>query len=153
MNTYSKVTIKFGYKKTPGTNIKRKPKTITYTEPMELDLSKIKPYSESIEKSLNNTFVTEMRIVDEIIYKSPLNIWRELYEKEILRFIEDRRYSSKFARKILYNKYKILTLLYENMGQELIKNKMISYFEPTKSRSYKGKFLNSITQNNQTLFW
>ena len=39
------------------------------------------------------------------------------------------------------------------MGNELIKNEMISYYEPTKKRFFKGKFLNSITQKNQTLFW
>ena len=39
------------------------------------------------------------------------------------------------------------------MGNDLIANDMISYYEPTKKRYYRGKFLNSIIQNNQTIFW
>ena len=39
------------------------------------------------------------------------------------------------------------------MSKDLIKNQMITYYEPTKKRYFKGKFLNSIIQNNQTVFW
>ena len=89
----------------------------------------------------------------EIILEAHVNIWRKFYKEKILKFIEDRSYSSSFSRKILHDSYKTLNLLYENMGHELIKNKMISYYEPTKKRIFKGKFLNSIIQNNQTIFW
>lgn len=131
-------------KKTPRINSKRKPKTITYEELMIINFSEIKPYSESIVKiDDNNTIILEANI----------NIWRQLYSRKILRFIEDRKYAANFCRKILHDNYKTLNLLYENMGNDLIKSGMISYYEPTKKRFFKGKFLNSIIENNQTLFW
>ena len=131
-------------KKTPRINSKRKPKTITYEELMIINFSEIKPYSESIVKIDN---------INTIILEANLNIWRQLYSKKILRFIEDRKYAANFCRKILHDNYKTLNLLYENMGNDLIKSGMISYYEPTKKRFFKGKFLNSIIENNQTLFW
>ncbi|MBA46850.1 MAG: hypothetical protein CL893_02065 [Dehalococcoidia bacterium] len=144
MNNYSKIIIRFQEKKTPKINSKRKFKIIVYEEFMELDFSKIKDDSEKIIK------------IDKIsgnVLEASLNTWRKLYSKKILRFIEDKKYTSVFSRKILHDYYKTLNLLYENMGNELIKNEMISYYEPTKKRFFKGKFLNSITQKNQTLFW
>ena len=87
------------------------------------------------------------------ILDSNINIWRQLYTEKILKFIEEKNYTSAFSRKILHDNYKTLNLIYENMGHELIKNKMISYYEPTKKRIFNGKFLNSIIQNNQTIFW
>ena len=131
-------------KKTPRINSKRKPKTITYEELMIINFSEIKPYSESIVK---------IDDINTIILEANLNIWRQLYSKKILRFIEDRKYAANFCRKILHDNYKTLNLLYENMGNDLIKSGMISYSEPTKKRFFKGKFLNSIIENNQTLFW
>ncbi len=131
-------------KKTPRINSKRKPKTITYEELMIINFSEIKPYSESIVK---------IDDINTIILEANLNIWRQLYSKKILRFIEDRKYAANFCRKILHDNYKTLNLLYENMGNDLIKSGMISYYEPTKKRFFKGKFLNSIIENNQTLFW
>jgi|TARA_B100001250_G_scaffold263484_1_gene227087 hypothetical protein len=144
MNDYSNIKIIFMEKKTPRINSKRKPKTITYEELMIINFSEIKPYSESIVKiDDNNTIILEANI----------NIWRQLYSRKILRFIEDRKYAANFCRKILHDNYKTLNLLYENMGNDLIKSGMISYYEPTKKRFFKGKFLNSIIENNQTLFW
>ncbi len=144
MNDYSNIKIIFMDKKTPRINSKRKPKTITYEELMIINFSEIKPYSESIVKiDDNNTIILEANI----------NIWRQLYSRKILRFIEDRKYAANFCRKILHDNYKTLNLLYENMGNDLIKSGMISYYEPTKKRFFKGKFLNSIIENNQTLFW
>ena len=144
MNDYSNIKIIFMDKKTPRINSKRKPKTITYEELMIINFSEIKPYSESIVKIDN---------INTIILEANLNIWRQLYSKKILRFIEDRKYAANFCRKILHDNYKTLNLLYENMGNDLIKSGMISYYEPTKKRFFKGKFLNSIIENNQTLFW
>ncbi|MDC0253232.1 hypothetical protein OAK52_03620, partial [Chloroflexi bacterium] len=118
--------------------------TITYEELMIINFSEIKPYSESIVK---------IDDINTIILEANLNIWRQLYSKKILRFIEDRKYAANFCRKILHDNYKTLNLLYENMGNDLIKSGMISYYEPTKKRFFKGKFLNSIIENNQTLFW
>ena len=131
-------------KKTPRINSKRKPKTITYEELMIINFSEIKPYSESIVK---------IDDINTIILEANINIWRQLYSRKILRFIEDRKYAANFCRKILHDNYKTLNLLYENMGNDLIKSGMISYYEPTKKRFFKGKFLNSIIENNQTLFW
>ncbi|MAU24300.1 MAG: hypothetical protein ACJ0J5_03980 [Dehalococcoidia bacterium] len=144
MNDYSNIKIIFMDKKTPRINSKRKPKTITYEELMIINFSEIKPYSESIVK---------IDDINTIILEANLNIWRQLYSKKILRFIEDRKYAANFCRKILHDNYKTLNLLYENMGNDLIKSGMISYYEPTKKRFFKGKFLNSIIENNQTLFW
>ncbi len=144
MNNYSNIKIIFMDKKTPRINSKRKPKTITYEELMIINFSEIKPYSESIVK---------IDDINTIILEANLNIWRQLYSKKILRFIEDRKYAANFCRKILHDNYKTLNLLYENMGNDLIKSGMISYYEPTKKRFFKGKFLNSIIENNQTLFW
>ena len=82
-------------------------------------------------KKLNTS---TQNIDGEIILEAHVNIWRQFYKEKILKFIEDRSYSSSFSRKILHDSYKTLNLLYENMGHELIKNKMISYYEPTKKR-------------------
>ena len=101
--------------------------------------------------SLKDLNSTSKNINNEIILDSNINIWRQLYTEKILKFIDEKNYTSAFSRKILHDNYKTLNLIYENMGHELIKNKMISYYEPTKKRIFNGKFLNSIIQNNQTI--
>ena len=110
---------------------------------MRINLSLVTEYSSKITEVLNNPYELEASI----------NIWRQLYSKQILKFIDEKKYNSSFSRKILHDSYKTLTLLYEHMRNDLIDNDMISYYEPTKKRYYKGKFLNSIIQNNQTIFW
>ena len=163
-NVSSKVTIRFKIKRLSEYNSKRKDKTLIYEQPMQINLNKTKPYSKNIKILYENNNESLCSIIKklntstqnndgEIILEAHVNIWRQFYKEKILKFIEDRSYSSSFSRKILHDSYKTLNLLYENMGHELIKNKMISYYEPTKKRIYKGKFLNSIIQNNQTIFW
>ena len=110
---------------------------------MEIDFSQIKSFS---EKLINfNDEYTKL--------EAPLNICRQFYQNKTLRFVEDKKYSLSFSRKILHENYKTLTLIYDHMSKDLIKNQMITYYEPTKKRYFKGKFLNSIIQNNQTVFW
>ena len=142
MNDFRKVLIKFDYKKNYSQN-NRKPKIINYEETMEIVFSQIKSFS---EKLINfNDEYTKL--------EAPLNIWRQFYQNKTLRFVEDKKYSLSFSRKILHENYKTLTLIYDHMSKDLIKNQMITYYEPTKKRYFKGKFLNSIIQNNQTVFW
>ena len=163
-NVSSKVTIRFKIKRLSEYNSKRKDKTLIYEQPMQINLNKTKPYSKNIKILYENNNESLCSIIKklntstqnndgEIILEAHVNILRQFYKEKILKFIEDRSYSSSFSRKILHDSYKTLNLLYENMGHELIKNKMISYYEPTKKRIFKGKFLNSIIQNNQTIFW
>ena len=163
-NVCLRVTIKFKVKRITQHNSNRKDKTLVYEQPMIINLSKIKPYSKKIKIfkddnrellsfSLKDLNSTSKNINNEIILDSNINIWRQLYTEKILKFIEEKNYTSAFSRKILHDNYKTLNLIYENMGHELIKNKMISYYEPTKKRIFNGKFLNSIIQNNQTIFW
>jgi len=153
LSDYQKVIIRFELK------------TTYHSESMELDLSSIKRYTEVINVSMNDILESKRNIAEpdkskkftsneknHIFLQAPLQTWTELYLKDILRFIDDSVYTPHFARRILQDKYKTLTLLIENMKQDLIKNKMIHYYED-KLSSYKGKFLNSINQKHQNLFW
>ena len=143
MNNFSNVKIRFKEIKNSQPYNKRKTKTIMTQNSMRINLSLVTEYSSKITEVLNNPYELEASI----------NIWRQLYSKQILKFIDEKKYNSSFNRKILHDSYKTLTLLYEHMRNDLIDNDMISYYEPTKKRYYKGKFLNSIIQNNQTIFW
>ena len=143
MNNFSNVKIRFKEIKNSQPYNKRKTKTIMTQNSMQINLSLVTEYSSKITEVLNNPYELEASI----------NIWRQLYSKQILKFIDEKKYNSSFSRKILHDSYKTLTLLYEHMRNDLIDNDMISYYEPTKKRYYKGKFLNSIIQNNQTIFW
>ncbi|MBL07223.1 MAG: hypothetical protein CL773_05170 [Chloroflexi bacterium] len=143
MNNFSNVKIRFKEIKNSQPYNKRKTKTIMTQNSMRINLSLVTEYSSKITEVLNNPYELEASI----------NIWRQLYSKQILKFIDEKKYNSSFSRKILHDSYKTLTLLYEHMRNDLIDNDMISYYEPTKKRYYKGKFLNSIIQNNQTIFW
>ena len=110
---------------------------------MQINLSSIDDYSNNIIEFSKAPYELEASI----------NIWRQLYKKQILKFIDEKKYTSSFSRKILNDSYKTLNLLYEHMGNDLISHGMISYYEPTKKRYFKGKFLNSIIQSNQNIFW
>ena len=143
MTNFSEVIIRFTEKRNTSANTRRKPKTILIQDSMQINLSLIDEFSKNIVEVAKDPYKIEASI----------NIWRQLYSKQILKFIDEKKYSSNFSRKILHDSYKTLNLLYEHMGNDLIANDMISYYEPTKKRYYRGKFLNSIIQNNQTIFW
>ena len=147
MTNFSEVIIRFTEKRNTSPNTRRKPKTILIQESMQINLSLIDEYSKNIIEVAKNSAPGPPS------HFCSINIWRQLYSKQILKFIDEKKYSSNFSRKILHDSYKTLNLLYEHMGNDLIANDMISYYEPTKKRYYRGKFLNSIIQNNQTIFW
>ena len=108
MSDYTNVIIRFGVR------------TRYYSELMEIDLSQIEPYKETISTSLKTPnwygkeytsgFNDHKRNRDrtrrdhtdqEILLQAPLDTWIELYEKKILRFIDERGYKRSFAKKIL----------------------------------------------------
>ena len=143
MSNFLEVIIRFSDKRNTSPNTRRKPKIILIKESMQINLSSIDDYSNNIIEFSKAPYELEASI----------NIWRQLYKNQILKFIDEKKYTSSFSRKILNDSYKTLNLLYEHMGNDLISNGMISYYEPTKKRYFKGKFLNSIIQSNQNIFW
>ena len=121
---------------------------------LSIDVSLVAPIIVSLAKFFQKASKNIVEVAkDPYKIEASINIWRQLYSKQILKFVDEKKYSSNFSRKILHDSYKTLNLLYEHMGNDLIANDMISYYEPTKKRYYRGKFLNSIIQNNQTIFW
>ena len=134
MSDYQKVIIKFRIK------------TRYYSEPMELDVSSLKPNPQSLNILLNTiSFIEDESKKDkEIVLQAPIETWSELFTKQIIRFIDERGYHSNFVKRIMKDDYKKVISLINKIGEEVIKNK--TNCEPEKKRfsnTVKGKFLNN----------
>ena len=110
MTNFSEVIIRFTEKRNTSPNTRRKPKTILIQESMQINLSLIDEYSKNIIEVAKNPYKIEASI----------NIWRQLYSKQILKFIDEKKYSSNFSRKILHDSYKTLNLLYDLVSLKII---------------------------------
>ena len=135
MSDYQKVVIKFRIK------------TKYYSEPMELDVSSLKPNPQSLNILLNTiSFIEDESKKDkEIVLQAPIETWNELFTKQIIRFIDERGYHSNFVKRIMKDDYKKVVSLMNQIGEELLKNK--TNCEPEKKRfknTVKGKFLNNM---------
>ena len=135
MSDYQKVIIKFRIK------------TRYYSEPMELDVSSLKPNPQSLNILLDTiSFIEDESKEDkEIVLQAPIETWNELFTKQIIRFIDERGYNSNFVKRIMKDDYKKVVSLMNQIGEELLKNK--TNCNPEKKRfnnTVKGKFLNKI---------
>ena len=135
MSDYQKVIIKFRIK------------ARYYSEPMELDVSSLKPIPQSLNILLNTiSFIEDESKKDkEIVLQAHVETWNELFTIQILRFIDERGYNSHFVKRIMKDDYKKVISLINQIGEEVIKNK--TNCEPEKKRfsnTVKGKFLNNM---------
>ena len=135
MSDYQKVIIKFRIK------------TRYYSEPVELDVSSLKPNPQSLNILLNTiSFIEDESKKDkEIVLQAPIETWSELFTKQIIRFIDERGNHSNFVKRIMKDDYKKVISLINKIGEEVIKNK--TNCEPEKKRfsnTVKGKFLNNM---------
>ena len=96
MSDYQKVIIKFRIK------------TRYYSEPVELDVSSLKPNPQSLNILLNTiSFIEDESKKDkEIVLQAPIETWNELFTKQIIRFIDERGYHSNFVKRIMKDDYK-----------------------------------------------
>ena len=113
MSDYQKVIIKFRIK------------TRYYSEPMELDVSSLKPNPQSLNILLDTiSFIEDESKEDkEIVLQAPIETWNELFTKQIIRFIDERGYNSNFVKRIMKDDYKKVVSLMNQIGEELLKNK------------------------------
>ena len=143
MSDYQKVVIKFRIK------------TKYYSEPMELDVSSLKPNPQSLNILLNTiSFIEDESKKDkEIVLQAPIETWNELFTKQIIRFIDERGYHSNFVKRIMKDDYKKVISLINKIGEEVIKYK--TNCEPEKKRfthTVQGKFLsNSLLLESEKL--
>ena len=100
MTNFSEVIIRFSEKRNTSTNTRRKPKTILIQDSMQINLSLIDEYSKNIIEVAKDPYKIEASI----------NIWRQLYSKQILKFIDEKKYSSNFSRV----KYIYLIIFFKN---------------------------------------
>ena len=100
MSDYQKVIIKFRIK------------TRYYSEPMELDVSSLKPNPQSLNILLNTiSFIEDESKKDkEIVLQAPIETWNELFTKQIIRFIDERGYHSNFVKRIMKDDYQKVSL-------------------------------------------
>lgn len=80
MSNFLEVIIRFSDKRNTSPNTRRKPKIILIKESMQINLSSIDDYSNNIIEFSKAPYELEASI----------NIWRQLYKKQILKFIDEK---------------------------------------------------------------
>ena len=113
----------------------RKSMTYTFKQSMEIDLSRLEPYNEDINR---------IEETPELVLKAEIKLWRVLLEEQIIRFVDSNEYNTNFTRNILHNHYKKILEIHDNDSKETLEKIFSKATARSKKKIYKGKLLNSI---------